>query len=106
MAKFCQLSLTCKDKPEADKIAKSLLVKHLIACARQIPVSSNYRWKGKIKSGKEIVLIMESKLENFSKIEAEIAKLHSYDTFVLEALAVKKISKNASGWLEKELGYV
>jgi periplasmic divalent cation tolerance protein len=99
---YCQLWLTCKDKAEADKIANTLLVKHLIACARQVPVSSNFWWQGKIDSGKEVLLIMESRLDLFEKVEVKVAKLHSYDTFVLSATPIDTLSKKAGRWLADE----
>lgn len=102
-ANFCQLWLTCKDKAEADKIGNTLLVKHLVACVRQMPVSSNFWWQGKMNHSEEVLLQMESQTENFAKIEAEVAKLHSYSTFVLEATAVSHISKSAAKWLAEEL---
>jgi periplasmic divalent cation tolerance protein len=103
MNKYCQLWLTCKDKAEADKIANTLLVKQLIACARQVPVKSDYRWQGKIDSSKEVLLMMEGRLDLFKKVEAEVSKLHSYDTFVLSATPIDKLSKKAEGWLAHEL---
>lgn len=100
---FCQLWLTVSSKTEADKIAKALLDKHLVACVRQIPVSSEYWWRGKINHSKEILLQMESKSELFEQIEKEVAKLHSYETFVLEATPVSSISRSAAKWLNQEL---
>jgi periplasmic divalent cation tolerance protein len=103
VADFCQLWLTCKDKHEADKIANSLLGKHLIACARQVPVTSDYLWKDKVEHSIETMLLMESRLDLFDKVETEIAKLHSYDTFVLEAIPVSRVSKGVVDWLKQEL---
>jgi len=100
---FCQLWLTCASKKEADKIANTLLVKHLVACVRQMPVSSDFWWKGKIDNSKEVMLLMEGRLDLFNKVEVEIAKAHSYETFVLEAVPVSRISKGAKKWLENEL---
>ena len=97
---FCQLWLTCADKKEADRIAKALLSKHLVACVRQFPVSSDFWWQDKINHSDEILLQMESANELFDKIEAEVKKLHSYDTFVLEATPVEKVSKEAEQWLK------
>lgn len=37
------------------------------------------------------------------KIEAEVAKLDSYDTFVLETLPISKISTKSTGWMKNEL---
>jgi len=101
--KLCQLWLTCTDKAEADIIAITLLVKHLIACAKQIVVTSDFHWQGKIEHAGEVLLLMESSLELFDQIEKEVKKLHSYDTFVLTATPIAKISKKARFWLEKNL---
>jgi periplasmic divalent cation tolerance protein len=103
MTDYCQLQLTCANKEEASKIANTLLVKQLIACAKQKRLTSNYRWQGKIEQANEILLIMESRADLFNEIEAEVAELHSYDTFVLEAVPLTKISTKASRWLEREL---
>lgn len=100
---FCQLWLTCTDKTEADKIAKALLDKHLVACVKQGPVASDFHWQGKVEHADEILLVMESRLDLFDQVETEVAKLHSYETFVLEAISVAKVSKAAQKWLNKEL---
>ena len=100
---YCQFLLTCADKKEADKIANTLLIKQLIACAKQVPVNSAFRWQGKIEKAEEILLIMESRQDLFNKVEAEVAKLHSYDTFVLEAVPIKNITAKSARWLDHEL---
>jgi periplasmic divalent cation tolerance protein len=99
---YIQLWLTCADKKEADKLADTLLVKHLVACVKQLPVGSKFRWQGKIEETKEVMLVMESRLDLFDEIEKEVAKNHSYDTFVLEATPAVKLSKKAENWLKKE----
>jgi len=100
---FCQLQLTCANKEEAYKIANTLLVKHLVACVKQIPITSDFHWQGKIDKAAEILLLMETKVDLFEQIEAEVAKLHSYKTFVLAAVPIVKLSKNAEGWIEGEV---
>lgn len=100
---FCQLWLTCVNKEEADKIANTLLVKYLITCAKQVPAASDYRWQGKIEHANEVLLIMDSKLDLFHQIEAEVMKLHSYDTFVLQVVPISKVSSKAEKWLKDAL---
>lgn len=100
---FCQLWLTCANQKEADAIKNTLLVKHFVACVREISVKSTFHWQGKIEQGDEIMLLMESRMDLFNKVEAEIKKLHSYETFVLEAVAVDRISKEAEQWMEEEV---
>ena len=103
MTSFCNLYLTCADEKEADKIVNTLLVKHFIACVHKIPVSSEFHWQGKIKSNDEILLVMDSREDLFDEVEREIVKLHSYDSFVLEAIPLLRISKKAQKWLDGEL---
>lgn len=103
MAKFCQLWLTTANTVEAGEIVKVLLEKRLAACARQFPVSSDFRWQGKIERASEVLLMMESRVDLFDKVEAEVKKLHSYNAYVLEAVEVEKISKKAAKWLKEEL---
>ena len=103
MSNFCQLWLTCADKKEANKIAYTLLEKHLVACVHQMPISSTFHWKGEIASTNEVLLQMESSFDLFDKVEAEVAKLHSYEAFVLEAVPALKVSKKAQAWLTEEL---
>lgn len=97
------LLLTCADNKEADKIAKTLLEKKLILCAKKTPVSSAFLWKTKIQSSEEILLIMDSIKENFDKINSEVKKLHSYETFVLTSILVDQTTKEVEDWAKGEL---
>jgi periplasmic divalent cation tolerance protein len=101
--KMILLFLTCANDTEAEKILQALLSKHLIVCAKKTPVSSAFRWKGKIEKADEIMLVMESAEEKFEEIEKEVRKLHSYETFVLSAVSVFKSSKGVKEWLSEGL---
>lgn len=98
---FCQLWLTCKDKAEATKIAKALLEQGLIACAKQFPVSSDFQWENAIDHNEEVALLMDSRTVLFDTIEAKVKEIHSYDTFVLQAVPVLRTSQDATLWLRK-----
>jgi len=100
---FIQLWLTSKDQAEADSIAKVLLEKRLVACAKKLPVSSDFVWKGQADHSEEILLVMDSREDLFEEIEAEVKKLHSYESFVLQATPILKTSKDAEKWLQKTL---
>lgn len=94
--------LTCADKSEANKIATTLLNKHLVACAKQMPVKSAFWWQGKIDKASEILLLMDSQSDLFAKVETIVNKLHSYDTPNLQAVPVLKINQSAAKWLKAE----
>ena len=100
--KFCYLWLTCS-KGEERQIAQRLLAKHLISCAKFVAVSSMYWWQHEIESADEIAIIMESAEDLFDEIEAEVATIHSYDTFVLQLLPVARINRSAAKWMNESL---
>lgn len=95
--------LTCGDDKEADKISQVLLDKRLIACAKKLPVSSSFWWKGKTDNAKEVLVLLESVEKNFKKVEEEVRKLHSYETFVLFSMPIGQTTKDVESWLGKEL---
>jgi periplasmic divalent cation tolerance protein len=100
---LCQLWLTCASMEEGDKIGRALLEKRLIACVKKVPVSAEYWWQGEIEKADEVLLVMDSREDLFEQIETEIAKLHSYDTFVLECIPIQRASLKAMKWLEDGL---
>jgi periplasmic divalent cation tolerance protein len=100
---YQEFVVTCASWQEAQAIADVLLEKRLIACAEFIEIKSKYRWQETLEEANEIKLIMKTIANNFKKVEAEIAKLHSYKAFVLQALPVLNTSKEAENWLAKEL---
>lgn len=103
MNNFCQMWLTCANEKEASKIANTLLVKQLVSCVHEMPVSSSFRWQGKIDSSKEVLLVMDSHQDLFSEVEREVAKLHSYDCFVLKTVPIINVSTKAKNWMNDEL---
>lgn len=100
---YCQVWLSCADEPEAKKISDVLLKKRLIACAKQMPINSTFHWKGGTDSSNEILLVMESREDLFEEIETEVARLHSYETFVLQAVSLSRLSSGAQEWLDDNL---
>ncbi len=104
-ANFVELVLTCGSWQEAQKIADEVLEKRLVACVEFMEVKSKSWWKGKLEDTKEVKLIMQSVAENFEKIELEVAKLHSYNTFVLQQIPFTNLSTEAQTWLAKETNH-
>ncbi len=97
------LYLTCANKDEAKVISQALLEAKLIACARRSPVSSSYWWDGKISHDDEVLLMMESVEEKFDAIDSLVARLHTYDAYVLTAVPVLKTTPRVLAWLDETL---
>ena len=84
-------------------IALALLREKLIVCAKQIAVQSDFVWKDKVETSNEVLLLMDSREDLFVIVEAEVAKHHSYETFVLVAVPLIRISHTAEEWMNKNL---
>lgn len=95
--------ITNPTKKEAEKIARHLFEKRLIACANIFPVASLYWWKGKIERGKEFVLIGKTKEKNYRKIIKEIEKIHSYSIPCVVKFPVS-FNRKYEKWLIGEIG--
>jgi len=71
---------TIDDVKEAKKIANVLVEEKLVACVNIIPkTESVYRWKGKIESSEEYVIIAKTNDKNVKKVIQRIKSLHTYD---------------------------
>jgi periplasmic divalent cation tolerance protein len=95
--------LSCADHNEAHSIINTLLNKKLIICAKKTEVATKYYWKGKIEQAHETLLIMDSAEHLFSRIEEELKKLHSYDTFNLVMIPITKTSSGIADWMNEGL---
>ncbi len=73
--------VTCANLIEARSIANKIVRKRLAACVTIVlgPVQSVYRWKGKIESSREQLLLIKTIEKQVPALEAEIKRIHSYD---------------------------
>ncbi len=95
---------TCSSEEEARMIARSLVEKRLAACVQLAPgLRSVYRWKGEIEEESEILLVIKSRRDLFRRLEAELRKLHTYETPEIVALTVVDGSADYLEWLDREL---
>jgi periplasmic divalent cation tolerance protein len=80
---------TCGSAAEAKRIAEALVKKRLAACVNIVPgpLQSIYRWKGKVESAQEVLLIIKTTSRRLAELERELNRLHSYD--VPEFLVIK-----------------
>jgi periplasmic divalent cation tolerance protein len=94
--------VSAKDEDEAAHIATALADKNLAACCNIIKgVRSIYRWEGVIEDGVEALLVIKSRRELFSALEAEVKRLHSYSTPEIVALPIIEGSEAYLSWIEK-----
>jgi periplasmic divalent cation tolerance protein len=97
--------VTCSSFAEARRIARVVVEARLAACVNILPgaVTSIYRWKGKVKSAKERLLLIKTSRRRLVKLRAEIEKLHSYDVPEFLALPIAAGSPAYLAWMEDNL---
>lgn len=99
-----QITTTFEGRDDAERLARVLLERRLIACARIAgPVSSSYWWQGGIVSSEEYVLTMKSDESQYRELERVILELHPYEVPEIVATVITHVSAGYQQWLEKEL---
>jgi len=95
--------VTCGSQKEARKIARTVVEAGLAACVSVLtaPVESIYRWKGKIESAREFLLIVKTTRKRFVALEAEVRRLHSYEAPEIIALPIERGSKAYLAWIDE-----
>jgi periplasmic divalent cation tolerance protein len=98
--------VTCKSKSEAQRIVNALITKRLAACGNilESPVTSIYRWKGKIERAKEYLAILKSTRKTFAALEREVTRLHSYDVPEIIAMSVILGAQKYLSWVRESVG--
>jgi periplasmic divalent cation tolerance protein len=93
--------VTCGSKKEARKIAKALVNRRLAACVQEIgvPMRSTYRWKGRVESANEVLLLIKTSRKRFSAVSTLVKELHSYDVPEIIALNIAEGSREYLDWI-------
>ena len=96
---------TVGSKEEASKIANALVDRRLAACVNIVPqIESVYRWKDKIETAEEWLLLIKTTADQFEAVRDAIKELHSYELPECVAIAVEGGSKEYLKWIEDSVG--
>ena len=105
MTDKCLVLVTCANAVEARRIARAVVEARLAACVNILPgaVTSIYRWKGKVESARERLLLIKTSRKRLAKLQAVVERLHSYDVPEFIALPITAGSRAYLAWLEENL---
>ena len=97
--------VTCGSAKEARRIARAVVQQRMAACANIVatPVQSVYRWKGRVESAKEFLLIIKTTQARFAKLKAEVKRLHSYDVPEIIALPIAAGGIDYLNWISESV---
>ena len=86
---------------EADRIANALVFERLAACVQILPVTSVYRWHGKVERAGELALHIKTTAAQARAIEARLTALHSYELPEFIVLPIVAGSAAYVAWLDE-----
>ncbi|HGG60565.1 MAG TPA: divalent-cation tolerance protein CutA [Gammaproteobacteria bacterium] len=93
---------TYPDQSGAEQLARELVEKKLAACVNILPpMTSVYRWRGNVESGREHQLVIKTRQHLFSRVEQLVAERHPYELPELLVLPVQGGSRNYLAWIDE-----
>ena len=96
--------ITASNKKEAERIAKKLLDKRLIACANVInKVNSYFVWKNRIQNSKEIIICGKTTSKNQTKIIKAVKSIHSYSVPCVIFFDIKNGNRDFLKWIKQSV---
>ena len=95
--------VTCGSGKEARRIARALVEAQLAACGNVVeaPVRSIYRWKGKVETAREYLLMVKTSRRRFAALEKAVKRVHSYDLPEIIALPIAAGSQAYLRWIDQ-----
>ena len=104
MTDYIQVVTTTATRDEAEIIARALVEDHLAACTQIFgPITSIYRWEGKIETSQEYQCWAKSRRELYEQIEAAIRRLHPYLVPEILSIPILAGSESYLKWLDGEV---
>ena len=106
-AKYVIVLVTAPDLKAARRLARLALQARLIACANLVPrIESHYRWRGKIESSGEVLMVLKTALQRLGALEKLILAKHPYETPEFLVLPVKAGSARYLQWIAESVNAV
>jgi periplasmic divalent cation tolerance protein len=99
--RYCVMFTTAGDRPEAERIAGSLVERGLAACVQLLPVDSIYLWKGKVEKNGEILLLIKTRSDRVDKAMAVIKAAHSYEVPEIIAVPIESGLPEYLAWIDE-----
>lgn len=72
--------MTAPDPETAERIARTLVKRRLIACGNVLPgITSIFRWQGAIEREAEVLVVMKTRADRVGELLESAPALHPYD---------------------------
>lgn len=96
------VNTTVGSAAEARKLTSAVIESRLAACVQSLPIQSVYRWRGKVESAQEFLLLMKTRRTLVKPLIAFIKRHHSYEVPEILATPVTNVYEKYREWVEIE----
>lgn len=100
--KLILLQTTVSSNRDAQRLAKQLITERHAACVQTIPIHSTYRWKGRIESAKEILLMIKTRAPQARALIRWLERHHPYETPEIVVCPIQTGSIAYQKWVFQE----
>ncbi len=84
----------------ARRIARTLVERHLVACAHISEIKSYYTWDGAVQNDSEFSLMLKTTEPQYQAVETAIRALHTYELPAIHAVPVSQASLPYAQWVQ------
>ncbi len=103
MTDCLQIVTTVEHREDAERIARTLIEERLAACCQiSGPVTSVYRWRGKIETTQEWRCTIKTRADLYPRVEQAIRRLHPYEVPEIVATPIAAGSDDYLKWVAEE----
>jgi len=98
------ISTTVERKEDADRLAALLVERKLVACVQiSAPITSVYRWRGKVTTATELLLTMKTLPQHYALVEKVLLQEHPYEIPEIIGQEIPLASDAYSRWVQQEV---
>ncbi len=103
-AGFVLVTTTVAGVAEARDLAGECVRARLAACVQFLPIASVYRWKGKVESADEQLLLCKTRADMADALVAFIRGRHAYEVPEIVVLPIRSGYTPYLEWIASETG--
>ncbi|MCX9026280.1 MAG: divalent-cation tolerance protein CutA [Candidatus Methanoperedens sp.] len=101
--RFSIVYITAENIDEAKKIGRKLVDGNHVACANIFPITSIFKWKGKIEEANEFGIILKTRSDHIKKIDAIVKEIHSYEIPCVVSFYIDEGSAEYLKWINESV---
>ena len=99
---FASVYVTCPDEETARRIARALLDERLVVCANLLPVTSLYRWEGRVEEAREVAMFLKTRRALVPDVVKAVKAAHPYEVPCAVGFDLGEGDPGYYAWVEAE----